>query len=329
MWRADPRHRGEVAQSGFDAWVSKPADIPPKSYKSRLRLAEGVIYYHTMDLKARKLTGHMLHRSYGLCIFGVVAGLVLLKLSNNTIMHRSYSSQSFIASASLNRVKYLERATATLRMHLFKAICKSEADVSESGAWCLYPSERAVDYYPYALPHEHAVADEGVARTVMSIVRPGQRLLDLGCGVGQYGLYFKKENAPFQWTGYDGAINVEEYTNGFVHWADLSVPGFAVDNLADWVMALEVGEHVPAEFEDAVIDNIARNSKCGAIVSWAIPGQGGHAHVNNRPSSYVIDKFKSRGFEYDEVKSREGQDAAQYIWFKDTLMVFRKTSSIC
>lgn len=227
------------------------------------------------------------------------------------------------------RLKYMEQASTSLRKHLFKAICKSQANVSDSGAWCLFASQRIVDYYPYPLAHEHAVADEGVARMVMSLVEPGQRILDLGCGIGQYGLYFKRSNASFHWTGFDGAINVEEYTSDFVRWADLSVPGFIIPDLADWVMALEVGEHVPAEFEDVVLDNIARNSKCGAIVSWAIPGQGGHAHVNNRPNSYVIQKFRDRGFEYDDVKSQEGKAAAQYLWFKNTIMVFRRTASVC
>lgn len=175
------------------------------------------------------------------------------------------------------------------------------------------------------MAHNHVFADQGIARTVASLIKPRQQLLDLGCGIGQYGHFFKQTNATFTWTGYDGAINVEEYTNGFVKWADLTVPGFFTDgNKRDWVMALEIGEHVPAKFEDIVIDNIDKNNHCGALVSWAVPGQGGHSHVNERPNDWVMDQFTRRGYVYDEKASRRGREAASYHWFKNTFMVFKR-----
>lgn len=101
---------------------------------------------------------------------------------------------------------------------------------------------------------------------------------------------------PF-FQGYDGAVNVEEYTNGFVTWADLTVPGFSpAGGKRDWVMALEIGEHVPAQFEAIVIDNIDMNKRCGALVSWAVPGQPGHSHVHLRSNDWVIDQFSRRGY---------------------------------
>jgi 2-polyprenyl-3-methyl-5-hydroxy-6-metoxy-1,4-benzoquinol methylase len=226
------------------------------------------------------------------------------------------------------RLEYVERATTTLRQQLFKAICASTQKVSGSGAWCLYETNKTVEGYDYPMAHFHIKADEGIASTVASVVKPGMQLLDLGCGIGQYGQLFKQQHVPFVWEGYDGAVNVEMYTHGFVKWADMSVPGFATDGgRADWVLALEIGEHVPEMYESIVIDNIDRNNKCGAIVSWAIPGQGGHEHINEQPNSRIIDHFVRRGYTYDADKSKEGRESAQYRWFRNSFMVFRRDSA--
>ena len=49
------------------------------------------------------------------------------------------------------------------------------------------------------------------------------------------------------YAAYDGAGNVEEYTNGFVRYVDLTLPLHL--GVSEWVLSLEVGEHVPSEFE--------------------------------------------------------------------------------
>ena len=41
------------------------------------------------------------------------------------------------------------------------------------------------------------------------------------------------------------------------------------------VMSLEVGEHIPADYEAIFLDNLARHAKEGVLLSWARPNQGG------------------------------------------------------
>ena len=41
-------------------------------------------------------------------------------------------------------------------------------------------------------------------------------------------------------------LEMEEYTNGFVRYVDLTSLHLGV---SEWVLSLEVGEHVPSEFE--------------------------------------------------------------------------------
>lgn len=225
-----------------------------------------------------------------------------------------------------SRIAYLQLATETLRKQLFNAVCDGSSRVSDTGAWCLFSSNDTDTSYGYAMATHHFPADQGVARTIESLMKPGQRLLDLGCGIGQYGQFFKQSNSKISWRGYDGAINVDMYTDGFVKWADLTVPGFSpAREKHHWVMALEIGEHVPAAFEDVVIDNIDRNNLCGAVVSWAVPGQHGHQHINLRSNAWVINRFAQRGYVYDEATSHKGRESAKYGWFKNTFMIFRRS----
>lgn len=50
-----------------------------------------------------------------------------------------------------------------------------------------------------------------------------------------------------RWAGYDGAGDIEEYTRGYVSYFDLTLP-LALPR-ADWVVSLEVAEHVPIAHE--------------------------------------------------------------------------------
>ena len=64
-------------------------------------------------------------------------------------------------------------------------------------------------------------------------------VIDMGCGLGQYGRYFNKHFPDVQWVGVDGAERVEEATQGWVKFADLS-QGLPVSyrHPWDWVMSL-------------------------------------------------------------------------------------------
>jgi hypothetical protein len=71
----------------------------------------------------------------------------------------------------------------------------------------------------------------------------------------------------------------------------------------DLVISIEVGEHIPKEFEQVFIDNICSHTNSKLILSWAIVGQGGDGHVNCQNNDYIIAKLKEKGFEHDEYNS--------------------------
>jgi hypothetical protein len=104
---------------------------------------------------------------------------------------------------------------------------------------------------------------------------------------------------------------------------DLTVPQY-LDRTFDWVMSMEVGEHIPAEFEQILLDNIARHAREGVLLTWAVPGQGGHHHVNMHTNDYIIKKLADRGFAYDGQESTGLRSVAGLPWFTNTIMVFRR-----
>ena len=115
-------------------------------------------------------------------------------------------------------------------------------------------------------------------------------------------------------------LNIEEVTEGKVGWADLSVP---IDlGMSDWVQSLEVGEHLPARFSAVYLDNVARHARHGILLSWALPGQTGHSHVNERNNSEVISDMAARGFLFDAEATHRAKAQATLRWLKNTAMIF-------
>ena len=72
---------------------------------------------------------------------------------------------------------------------------------------------------------------------------------------------------------------MQEFTKSFIGFADMTQK-VAVPK-GDWVLSLEMGEHVPNRFEAMVIRNIHAHNTRGVILSWARLGQPGNGHVNN------------------------------------------------
>ncbi len=85
-----------------------------------------------------------------------------------------------------------------------------------------------------------------------------------------------------------------------------------------------MGEHLPVQYETVFIENLHRNNTKGIVLSWAIEGQGGHGHVNERNNEYVRGRFEALGYTSDPVAEFYLRQHAALGWFKNTIMVFRR-----
>jgi len=90
----------------------------------------------------------------------------------------------------------------------------------------------------------------------------------------------------------------------------------------DWVLSMEVLEHIPAKFEVVVLDNICRAAGYGIVLSWAVPGQPGFYHINNRDPTYVKQTMFNRGFKIDDSASLALRRNATFRVLRRNMMVF-------
>jgi len=74
---------------------------------------------------------------------------------------------------------------------------------------------------------------------------------------GEYKKLIDKSGLVQRYDAFDGSPFSEEVTGGRVRHLDLSVAQYGLA-LYDWVISLEVAEHVPVEFESIYLDNIFR-----------------------------------------------------------------------
>jgi cyclopropane fatty-acyl-phospholipid synthase-like methyltransferase len=142
---------------------------------------------------------------------------------------------------------------------------------------------------------------------------------DFGCGWGDYARDISATGV--ETIGFEAYPDTLHYDN--IQELDLSKL-HVLDRKADLSISLEVGEHIPAKFEQNFIDNICNNTKDIVVLSWAIEGQAGDGHVNCRNNDYVIDQMSMRGFVFDDSILQIRRDTEDLLWFHDTLMLFKR-----
>lgn len=187
--------------------------------------------------------------------------------------------------------------------------------ISEKGYWVGHEAQSQHCYDPKL----------GAALTTFFKNEAAAAIVDLGCGMGDYVKQFRANGMHAD--GFDGNPHTPQLTNNVCSVVDLSIP-FEFANKYDWVMSLEVGEHLPAQYETIFIENLHRNNKKGIALSWAIEGQGGHGHVNERNNDYVRARIEALGYKSDPIAEYYLRQHASVGWFKNTIMVFRRLTPI-
>mmetsp|Transcript_8306 Transcript_8306/g.14062 ORF Transcript_8306/g.14062 Transcript_8306/m.14062 type:complete len:333 (-) Transcript_8306:76-1074(-) len=172
------------------------------------------------------------------------------------------------------------------------------------------------------------MVDTDLGNHLRDILFKGMNVVDLGAGLGHYGKIFREEGSPVKsWVGFDGAMNVESATDGLVRFMDLTQPHPADERpcvKGDWVLSLEVAEHIPPQFTDHYIRNLRCSCTVGAVVSWAVPAQtGGLGHVNCKEEKDAIAAMERWGFVVDRDASDAAQAAAGMSHFKRNTLVYR------
>lgn len=168
--------------------------------------------------------------------------------------------------------------------------------------------------------NEHAY-DSVLSESLLTFTKQEQgSYIDFGCGLGNYVKHLRDNGVNIR--GYDGNPETPTLSDGYCEVLDLSQP--ANVEPVDWVISLEVGEHLPAQYEDIFIDNLHRHNTKGIILSWAVKGQGGHGHFNEQNNDYVKEKICKLGYINDVEQENFFRERCSLGWFRNTIMVFRR-----
>lgn len=179
--------------------------------------------------------------------------------------------------------------------------------ISATGAWLSSSAE----------PHSF---DEPLAQELARFFhRNGaHEILDVGCGSGKYVSFLRGDG--FEVWGIDGNPKTPEFAP---HCAVAELTRDLGDYRSDWVLCLEVGEHIPREYEQKFLYDLCSVARDGMVLSWFPTDGEGIGHVNPRPNDYIIGEIILRGF--TPISWASLRDAASLWWFKHSLMAFKRT----
>lgn len=139
------------------------------------------------------------------------------------------------------------------------------------------------------------------ARGLSHLFGATSRVADVGAGVGGYGMFMRLLNPKSPpVVSLDGAENIEAWSGGRVGFFDVSTAA-DVQGIqpVDWVLSVEMAEHVPRSLEAAVVANLHWLNTKGIVLTWALPGQPGSGHINGRSNRYVHSLLHQLGYTRD------------------------------
>jgi len=148
-----------------------------------------------------------------------------------------------------------------------------------------------------------------------------KKIIDFGCGDCSYVKFLRKNGIDAYGIDQNNNMIGEKY---YLH-QDLTNN---LDLNCEYAQSFEVGEHIPLEKMDIFIDNICRSAKKGVIISWAVEGQGGDGHINERNNDFIIKQFRKRKFVLDKKACsffKNDYYGNNFLYFPLSMMVFKNT----
>ncbi|XP_053408251.1 uncharacterized protein LOC123559766 isoform X1 [Mercenaria mercenaria] len=240
----------------------------------------------------------------------------LKSTSSQQCLHNRFTTERDILVQQRNGISKLlnqkQKVNGQMKCNYLKDTNTSAYQTTEEGGWC-----------PIATKTKHLGFDRSLATTLAHFFK-GKTVGSFGDGPGAYKMAILTTGLVKEYDAYDGAPFCEDTSNGSVLFLDLSIPQYGLP-VYDWILCLEVAEHIPGEFEAIMIDNINRHAREGVILSWATPGQGGYSHVNNRSPEYVIAEMEKIGFHYDAQETENIRKGAKHRNLKRNINVFLRT----
>jgi len=168
--------------------------------------------------------------------------------------------------------------------------------------------------------------DTGMLRAALrgEIIQRGQTVADLGAGTGEYATWLNNTGLVDAFS-FDGSADIELLTKKKVKHVNL-VTSIRRPAKYNWVMLIEICEHIPAELHPIFFQNINLFALDGIILSWAPPQVPAIGHTNplyEPEVRKVISQYLPL-FIVDEDATKLLRMHSQVGWLKGTLTVLRR-----
>jgi SAM-dependent methyltransferase len=151
--------------------------------------------------------------------------------------------------------------------------------------------------------------------------------LDVGCGIGTWLAEAQKLGVP-EIAGIEGDWldrGLARIPAELIRNLDLEKP-FDLGRKFDLVICLEVAEHLSPAAAEPFVASLAAHSDV-ILFSAAIPGQGGHHHVNEQYQGYWARRFARHGFRaIDCIRRAIWSDASVLGWLRQNILVYAKAA---
>jgi len=177
-----------------------------------------------------------------------------------------------------------------------------------------------------AILGESAQGANGIWPVVLAVTGAPTSVVDFGCGLGTWLAVLQRLVPGCEVTGVD---------HPGVTQADLLIPrdrfvpsdlqrAIDLERKFDLCMSIEVAEHLPPDAARQFVQSLTRHSD-RILFSAAMPGQGGHLHVNEQWPSYWAKLFADQGYRcFDFIRPQVWTEASIPIWYRQNILFFAK-----
>lgn len=150
-------------------------------------------------------------------------------------------------------------------------------------------------------------------------------VIDIGCGEGWFGAEFGKRTDCKVYLSDNDGFESPNKADGIWLKRDLEteIPWNSLFTF-DLAICLEVAEHL-TETAGANLVNLINRCTDNILWSAAIPGQGGHGHVNEQWPNYWIHQFNDLGFFAEPIGLELWENPEVEPWYKQNLYLLTRS----
>jgi SAM-dependent methyltransferase len=151
-----------------------------------------------------------------------------------------------------------------------------------------------------------------------------QSVLDVGCGIGAWLEEFRRAGVE-DYLGMDALDREHHPTLAPEHFRKTDLAdGVEIDRTFDLTICLEVGEHLPADSADRLVEALVQSAPV-VVFSAAIPHQGGVGHLNEQWPEYWRTRFEARNYQqHDVLRPAIWFDERVAWWYRQNAYIYAK-----